>query len=197
MKQIALEALNFATGPGVEYADVRVMDSRERAVSIRNGRVSSVASSESMGLGIRVLAGGCWGFAATSRMDREGIEAAARMAREIAHAGGLAKKKAVQLAPVNAYQVTWISPCRIDPFSISVEANIELLLKIDAELRHNTAVTLAEAAVMMDRSRQVFVSSIGSIIDQTKTTCGAGYAAYSFKDNEIQKRSFPNSFGGQ
>ena len=197
MKQIALEALNFATGPGVTYADIRVLDCRERSVATRNGRVSSVSSSESMGVGIRVLAGGCWGFAATNNLNRQGLEAAARMAREIAKAGGLAKKKDVVLAPVDACQATWVSTCLIDPFSISVEANIELLLSIDAELRRNDGVTLAEGSLVMDRTRQLFVSSLGSIIDQTKTTCGAGYAALSFKDDEIQKRSFPNSFGGQ
>ena len=31
----------------------------------------------------------------------------------------------------------------------------------------------------------------------TSTTTGAGYAAYSFQGTEIQKRSYPNSFGGQ
>ncbi len=48
-----------------------------------------------------------------------------------------------------------------------------------------------------NRTRQVFVSTLGSIIDQTRTVSGAGFAAYSFQEDEIQKRSYPNSFGGQ
>src|SRR5947208_1169432 len=40
-------------------------------------------------------------------------------------------------------------------------------------------------------------SSIGSLIDQTRHVTGAGFVAMSYKDNEIQKRSYPNSFGGQ
>src|SRR5207244_6381725 len=47
------------------------------------------------------------------------------------------------------------------------------------------------------RRRQVFASSIGSLIDQTRVTSGAGFSALSYKDGEIQKRSYPNSFGGQ
>ena len=34
-------------------------------------------------------------------------------------------------------------------------------------------------------------------IHQTKYTTGTGYAAHAFAGNEIQKRSYPNSFGGQ
>ena len=41
------------------------------------------------------------------------------------------------------------------------------------------------------------LSSDGADIHQTKLSTGAGYAAYAFAGNEIQKRSYPNSFGGQ
>src|SRR5260370_37768645 len=45
--------------------------------------------------------------------------------------------------------------------------------------------------------REMFVSSLGSVIDQTRTSSGAGFEAFSFRGDEIQKRSYPNSFGGQ
>jgi TldD protein len=48
-----------------------------------------------------------------------------------------------------------------------------------------------------ERRRQVFVSTLGSVIDQTRYLTGAGFSALCYKDNEIQKRSYPNSFGGQ
>jgi TldD protein len=103
----------------------------------------------------------------------------------------------VRLAPEDPCEAVWVSPCRIDPFSIPIEQNLALLLAIDAELRRNSGVTLAETSMVFTRERQVFASSAGSRIDQTRTTSGAGFAAYSFRDNEIQKRSYPNSFGGQ
>src|SRR6185369_2231488 len=91
----------------------------------------------------------------------------------------------------------WVSPCRIDPFSTSVDQNLALLVAIDEELRRQKGVTLAETSMSFTRSRQVFASSIGSMIDQTRTVTGAGFVAHSYRGNEIQKRSFPNSFGGQ
>ena len=58
-------------------------------------------------------------------------------------------------------------------------------------------VTLAETNMNFRREEQWFFSSEGANIHQTKYTTGAGYAAYAFAGSEIQKRSYPTSFGGQ
>ena len=197
MQQLALEALDLVLQPDVTYADVRVIESRERELSTKNGRPGQVASAESLGLGIRVLAAGCWGFAATDDLTKTGIESAARLAVEIARSSALAKKREITLAPEKKYEAVWISPCRIDPFSVSVEEQLGLLTEVDAALRRNSGVTLAQTSMVFNRTRQIFVSSLGSVIDQTRTSSGAGYEAYSFQNDEIQKRSYPNSFGGQ
>jgi TldD protein len=197
MKRIATRALEAVLRPGVSYADVRVVERRERYVSTKNGRVGQLSHTESLGAGIRVLAGGCWGFAATDDLSREGLDRAAALAVEIARASAAAKKRDVVLAPESACQAVWESPCRIDPFTVPVEENLSLLLAVDAELRRHPGVTLAEAAMVFIRERQVFASSLGSLIEQTRTTSGAGFAAHSFRGDEIQKRSYPNSFGGQ
>jgi TldD protein len=183
--------------PGVTYADVRVEDARERQASTKNGQISGASASESMGAGIRVLAGGAWGFAATDELSSAGLERAAALAISIAHASASALKKEVVLAPEEKFVAEWVSHCQIDPFTISLDRNLALLLAVDAELRRNPGVTMAEASVVFTRRRQVFASSLGSLIDQTRTTSGAGFSAYSYKSDEIQKRSYPNSFGGQ
>lgn len=197
MKEIALRALDLLTGPGVSYADVRAIESRERELSTKNGKVGHVSSSESAGLGMRVLANGCWGFAATDDLSAAGIERCARLAREIARSSGLAKKHDVVLAPEQGHQAEWVSPCEVDPFSIPVDRQLGVLLGVDAELRRNAEISLAEAAMHFERRRQVFASTAGSLIDQTRVTSGAGFSALCYKDGEIQRRSYPNSFGGQ
>jgi TldD protein len=197
MKDSALLALDLAAGPGIEYADVRAIETRERDVSTKNGKAGHVSSSESVGVGIRVLAFGCWGFAATDDLTREGIGRAAALAAEIARAGTAAKKHDVSLAPEAAHRAVWFSPCRIDPFSLSVERNLGVLLAVDAELRRDKAITLAEASMQFTRQHQVFASTLGSLIEQTRVTSGAGFSATCYKDGDIQKRSYPNSFGGQ
>lgn len=197
MRDLALHALDAAKAPGVTYADVRVQDIRSRAITTKNGKIGQIASGESMGLGIRVIAGGCWGFAATDDLTKYGIEKAAALAIAIARSGALAKKRDVMLAPEDAHQGAWAGECAEDPFAIPVEQQAGLLLAIDAELQRNPGVTLAESSMSFTRTRQIFASSTGSLTDQTRTMSGAGFTAYVFKDDDIQKRSYPNSFGGQ
>ena len=197
MKDLALDALDAVARRGVTYADVRAIETRERDISTKNGKAGHVSSSESVGLGIRVLAFGCWGFAATDDLTRAGIDSAAALALEIARAGTAAKKDDIALVPESPYQDTWVSACAIDPFSIPVDQNLGVLLAVDQELRHCPGVSLAEASMHFERRRQVFASTLGSLIDQTRTVSGAGFSAHCYRDGEIQKRSYPNSFGGQ
>src|SRR5262249_4263837 len=99
MKDLARNALDAVTRRGVDYADVRVIKEQDRHVSTKNGKVGDVSSSSSLGLGIRVLDKGCWGFAATDDLSNEGVESAAALAVEIARASAIAKKHDIVLAP--------------------------------------------------------------------------------------------------
>jgi TldD protein len=197
MKEIASWALNVANLRGASYADVRIVDERARSLATKNGKVGSASDGESLGVGVRVIADGAWGFAATDDLKRESVEATAAKAVAIARASARVKQYDVRLAPEKAVTDEWATPCRIDPFTLSVEDNLALLLKIDSELCAVKGVTLAETGLSFRRCEQWFYSSEGSDIHQTKYITGAGYAAYSFAGTEIQKRSFPNSFGGQ
>jgi TldD protein len=197
MKALALRVLDAVAWRGVTYADVRAVETREEEITTKNGKAGRVSNSESAGVGIRVLAFGCWGFAATDDLSQDGVEAAAALALEIARSGAAAKKHDVALAPEDKYEATWVSPIRIDPFSIPADRRLGVLLAVDAELRHNAAISMAEASMHFERRRQVFVSTLGSVIDQTRYLSGAGCTALCYKDGDIQKRSYPNSFGGQ
>ena len=197
MKQIADWALNVAAMRGVSYADARIVSQRSRALSTKNGKVGSASDSESMGMSVRVLAGGAWGFAASEDLSRSGVESTAARAVEIARASAQVKQEDVRLAAEKPVTAEWTTPFAIDPFSISVEQNIALLLNIDSELRSVDGVTLAESNLNFNREEQWFVSSEGSYIHQTKYSAGAGYTAYVFAGNDLQKRSYPTSYGGQ
>jgi len=197
MKDVALRALDAALAQGVTYADVRVEHILERSLGTKNGQTGRLGSSESTGAGIRVVAEGAWGFAATDNLSAAGLSTAAEQAVAIAKASALAAKAAVRLAPEDKHECVWVSPCVIDPFAVPIEEQLGLLLAVDTELRQNPGVTLAETNMTFVRTRQILVSSLGSVIDQTRTTSQAGFEAWAFKGSEIQKRSYPTSFGGQ
>src|SRR5690349_17240906 len=109
MRDLAEKALDAASRRGVTYADVRVEEARERHVSTKNGQPGHVASYETLGLGIRVIAEGCQGFAATDDLSTRGIERAAELAVDIARAGLYARKTGIHLADEAAYEAAWQS----------------------------------------------------------------------------------------
>ena len=197
MQDWATRAIDTAKRRGASYADARVMDIRQRDISTKNGEVGTLVESESLGIGIRVIASGAWGFASTDRLTHEGIDSCAVEAVAIAKASALAKHADVALAPENPYVDTWQNPFVKDPFRIPVERQIEVLLAADKEMRRAKGVTLAEGSITFRKIDQLFVSTIGSVIHQIKMQSGAGIVATSFAGSEIQKRSYPNSFGGQ
>ncbi|HUI44308.1 MAG TPA: TldD/PmbA family protein [Terriglobia bacterium] len=197
MKAAAQRALDTAVAQGAAYADVRAIELRNRYLSTKNGQASGVREMESLGMGVRAVADGAWGFAATDDLSREALDRCAAEAVAVARASALAKKRDVQLAPEDRVVDRWENECRIDPFRVPVTGCLDLLLKVDAELRRVPGVTLAEGAMDFRRIDQWFVSSLGSEIHQVRTQTGAGYAATAFAEGEIQKRSYPNSFGGQ
>ena len=196
-KDLASWALDIASQRRATYADVRVVQDRSRALATKNGKIGNASDSQSLGFSVRVIVNGAWGFAASADMGRGSVEATAARAVDIAKASAQVKQSEVRLVPEKPVTADWTTPYKIDPFTISVEQNLALLEKIDAELRSVAGVTLAETNMNFRREEQWFFSSEGSNIHQTKYVTGAGYVAYAFAGSEIQKRSYPNSFGGQ
>src|SRR5208282_863295 len=187
MQEWANTAISTARLRGATYADARVMDIRQRDISTTNGEVGNLSESESLGIGIRVIASGAWGFASTDRLTREGVQACAAEAVAIAKASALAKREDVALAPEATYVDTWQNPFLKDPFRIPVERQIDLLLDADKEMRRVKGVTVAEGCMTFRRIEQLFASSTGSSIHQIKMSSGAGIVATSFAGSEIQK----------
>src|SRR5205823_12295617 len=99
MKDIANWALGTAAARRASYCDVRVVDERQRALATKNGVVGTAGDSESLGVGIRVIAEGAWGFASTDNLSRASVEATAARAVDIARASARVKQRELALAP--------------------------------------------------------------------------------------------------
>src|SRR5438477_11447914 len=106
-------ALNAASTKGASYADARIVAQRSRALTTKNGKVGSASDSESVGMCVRVLADGAWGFAASGDMGRGAIEATAALAVEIARASARVKEHDIRMAPERAVQAEWTTPFQI------------------------------------------------------------------------------------
>ncbi len=129
-----MRALDTANLRGAQYADVRVVNHREESLSVKDGIVENLSSSETEGVGIRVLVNGAWGFASSRDLTNAEIDRITAQALEIAHASGLVSGEKVDLGPKVTSQGTYQTPVQIDPFSVSMEDKLALLMHADVEL---------------------------------------------------------------
>lgn len=190
-------ALAAATGDGADYADARLVEGTTEAITVKDDRVEEVESGRSRGIGVRVLAGGCWGFAATAVLDEASVMATAKLAVEIARASARLQRDPVRLAPVEPVVATWSTPLERDPFTVPMDEKLGLLLGACEAQRRVPGLAYAQATLELWRRRTVFRSSEGSLIDQTVTQTGAGIESVAVAEGDLQRRTWPASFGGQ
>ena len=198
MNDIADRALNQAQVAGASYVDVRTISQRSEVISVKNGKVEAFARASSEGFGVRVIAGGAWGFAASNQLTAAEADRIANLAVNIAKASALAKKQDVRLSTIQPVQARYATPVQTDPLEqVSVEQKLELLLACDAAMRRVKGLTIAESSLEAAVEDKLFASSEGSRIEQRIVTCGAGIEATAVTPDEVQTRSYPNSFGRQ
>lgn len=197
MKQHAAQALDTATHRGASYADVRLIETREQQISVRNDRVQVLEHRESRGFGIRVIANGAWGFASSCDLTTGEIDRIAALAVQIAKASAQVHQAPVILAPLHACVDTYHTPVRVNPFdSVSMEDKLNLLFRAQHAMPVSDRLKHRQASMMLWNDRKTFASTAGSYIEQDTYHSGAGVEAEAVEGDDLQVRSYPNSFGG-
>ncbi len=167
-KELLLDAINAAKMAGASYADCRIARFQQNFVVTREQQIINVVDTDTLGAGVRALVDGCWGFAATRTLTREGVTSAAREAVAIAKANRVARDRAVTLAPTPAYpNATWKSAYTTDPFEVPLEQKVDLLLKANAEAMKVPGVKFVNSVLFFVKQERQFASTEGSVIDQT------------------------------
>ena len=197
MKSVAVRAVDTASSRGASYADARAIKIRNQALVVKNGRVGSITESESLGIGVRAIADGAWGFSATPDLTNEGIDRAAATAVAVARASALVRRGDVRLAPLAPARDDWRTPVVIDPFTVPLARKIDLLMRAEAAMRRVAGITITEGEMHFVEEDQWFVSTEGAEIHQVILMSGCGIVAMAIRNGEIQTRSYPAPFGGQ
>jgi TldD protein len=196
MKDLTRRALGRASELGASYADMRVVGREEETIHVKNGKVENLGATTDRGFGIRCIVDGCWGFASSSLVEPEEVDRVVDLAVQIAKASGRTKREEVILADEDVHEGVWASKLDRDPFDVPLEDKINLLLDADKIMRAEPNIKVSEAEMLSFRQNSIFASSEGSYIDQTKTESGAGITATAVDGEELQRRSHPQSFGG-
>ena len=188
-------ALDLAKIRGADYADVRIVQTTEQTLAMKNGAIDALSFDESMGFGVRVLLNGAWGFAASREITGEEIDRLTALALQIAAASATVHGDAVTLGAAVRNRGSYLTPIRIDPFSVSAEEKLDLLLKADQEMSRVKGVSIRQGNMVFIREKKFFANSEGAQTEQTIYESGGGIMATAISDDEVQRRSYPNSGG--
>ena len=165
-KKMADVALNAARSKGATYTDVRIGRYLNQYVVTRENKVENLVDTESYGMGIRVIANGCWGFAATDKLDNDSIAKAAQAAVAIAKENSRIQSEPVQLVPQKGYgEVSWKTPIEKNGFEVPIKEKTDLLLSVnDAAMKGGA--NYVNSIIFLVNEQKYFASTDGSYIDQ-------------------------------
>jgi TldD protein len=165
-KQMADAALNAARSKGATFTDVRIGRYLNQFVITREDKVQNIVNTESYGMGVRVIANGSWGFAATDKLDKESIAKTAETAVAIAKENSRLQSEPVQLAPQKGFgEVSWKAPIEKNSFEIPIKEKVDLLLSVNDAAMKGGANYITSLLFMVNEQKY-YASTEGSYIDQ-------------------------------
>ena len=190
-----LEQALGAVAGDVQFADVRLIESEELRLYHRADADPDERLEHNLGLGVRVLVDGAWGFASRPLATGTDPVETARRAVAVARAGvGLGAP--VQLPPRTGTSGRYATAVQQDPFAVSDSERHALLGGLLSALSAPEAVRDAQAGVNAKRQHRHYADTEGSRQHQHLVESGAMMVATASDGHDLQRRSFPNSFHG-
>jgi TldD protein len=149
LRELAAAALERAAGLGAEHADFRAERIRGQQIRLSDGHLETLFDTDDLGLAVRVVADGTWGFAAAVDLTPGAAVSAAAEAVDVARAAAALSTERIELAAEAAHgDVTWVSDYQVDPFSVSVAEKIALLAGWSSGLLASDRVDHVDASLL-------------------------------------------------
>src|SRR3954471_24121954 len=162
-------ALQRARELGATHADFRFERVRWQDVRVRDGALQGAADDADLGLAVRVIHGGAWGFASGVHLTIEEAVRVAEAAVEVAKVSSALTTVPVELAAEPVYDdVTWVSSYVQDPFEVSVHDKSDVLIGWTERLRAHAAVQHATAEVLQVHENKYYADLLGTRTTQQR-----------------------------
>lgn len=153
---------------GASYSDFRFERLQSQSLSLHNGQVEGLINDEGVGLAVRVIKDGAWGFASSVDLTPEGAARTAEAAVEVAKAMARLNADEVELAPEPTYEDEYVSDYEINPFDIGDKAKVDHFKMLTQTLNDSGKVTHTDADYSQVLENKFFASSEGSRIVQQR-----------------------------
>jgi TldD protein len=177
-RELAGAALERATQLGCEHADFRLERTRTAMLSLRDARLDSTSDREDVGLAVRVVHDGAWGFASGIVRTASAARQLADQAVATAKVSRVLSSTPVQLAAEPVYDdVTWVSAYDVNPFDISESDRLSRLTELSERLLAADGVDHVDARVEMVLENKFYADSHGTTTTQQRVRVAPRFTA--------------------
>jgi TldD protein len=169
LRSLAAAALGRAGELGAEHADVRIERITRQLLRLRDGTVATAQDSTTIGLAVRVIVEGTWGFASHLELTPTSAVATAERAVEVARTLRPLNAERVELAaePVHADAV-WAGDHEIDPFSVPLSEKVALLSEWSRRLLATDGVEHTDVVYRSEKETKFYADSAGTHTTQQR-----------------------------
>ncbi|MEO9139139.1 MAG: TldD/PmbA family protein [Jatrophihabitans sp.] len=169
LPELASAALQRAAELGAEHADFRLERQRLGSVRLRDARLDSTSEHEDVGLSVRVVHDGTWGFASGITRTVQGARALAEQAVATARVSRALRRAAVVLAPEPVYaDVSWVSAYDLDPFAVPDADRVGRLVELSERLLAAEGVDHVDASVTYVLENKFYADLAGTMTTQQR-----------------------------
>ncbi|KQU34515.1 MULTISPECIES: TldD/PmbA family protein [unclassified Rhodococcus (in: high G+C Gram-positive bacteria)] len=166
---LADAALTAARASGATHADLRVHRLRTQSLALRDGEVQSSVEATTLGLAVRVIVDGTWGFASGAVLSVDEAVSVTSRAVLVAQALRDLNRDPVVLASEPVYEnVSWVSDYEIDPFDVPTTDKVDLLGEYSGRLLASDGVDHVSASVLQVKEQSFYADLAGSRITQQR-----------------------------
>ena len=135
-------------------------------VITREDKVQNVVNTESTGVGVRVIANGTWGFAATSDITTDGLaRAARRRSRSPRPTRACRPSRCSWRRSRASARSSWATPIEKNAMEVPIKDKVDLLLGVNAAAMQAGA-SFINSILFLVNEQKYFASTDGSYIDQ-------------------------------
>ncbi len=149
LRELADAALQRAADLGAEHADFRAERIKGQQIGLSDGKLETLFDADDLGLAVRVVVEGTWGFASAIDLTPDAAARAAAEAVEVARVAAAINTEPIELAGELAYgDVSWVSAYQVDPFSVSVAEKIGLLADWSSALLAHDGIDHVDSSLL-------------------------------------------------
>jgi len=194
MKKIIQDLLDRSrTKYRVSFCDIRYKSLNEETIQTTDDVLKHYLLTDSVGVGIRVLKNGRWGFCATDKLDPISLDKALKRAVEISESGKNIGTKDIILTKEKSHIGHYQGPYKIDPFKISPEEKMHLLFELDKKAKTNPLIKKTDGLLLFWKHHQLLMNTEGSVLKNEYVISSGSFDVQAvgnggFQNRRIQER---------